>query len=59
MDASSGKLLNKFTAHKNEYYRCRACFDHGETSVLVGDEEGKVWAWDLVDVRIVPSASKL
>ncbi|TFK73960.1 WD40 repeat-like protein [Pluteus cervinus] len=54
MDASTGKMLNKFQGHKNESYRCRACFGHGEGSVLIGDEDGRVWAWDLLDGLILP-----
>ena len=51
MDASTGKMLNDFTGHVNESYRCRACFGHGEATVICGDEKGQVWAWDLLDVR--------
>ncbi|KAF5380398.1 hypothetical protein D9615_004529 [Tricholomella constricta] len=40
MDATTGKMLNDFTGHKNTAYRCRACFGHGEASVLCGDENG-------------------
>jgi len=43
-------MLNKFTGHVNEAYRCRACFGHAEATVICGDEQGQVWAWDLVDV---------
>ena len=50
MDSSTGKLLNDFTGHVNEAYRCRACFGHAEASVVCGDENGQVWAWDLLDV---------
>lgn len=50
MDNSTGKLLNAFTGHVNEAYRCRACFGHAEASVVCGDEKGQVWAWDLLDV---------
>ena len=50
MDCSTGKLLNDFTGHVNEAYRCRACFGHGEATVICGDEKGQIWAWDLVDV---------
>ena len=50
MDVASGKMLNDFTGHKNESYRCRACFGHAEASVVCGDENGQVWAWDLLDV---------
>lgn len=50
MDMSSGKLLNDFTGHMNTSYRCRGCFGHGEATVILGDEDGKVWEWDLVEV---------
>lgn len=50
MDAITGKLLNDFTGHAHTSYRCRACFGHGEASIVAGDENGAVWAWDLLDV---------
>lgn len=53
MDMTSGKMLNDFTGHMNDSYRCRACFGHGEAAVICGDEGGKVWAWDLLDVRLL------
>ncbi|OJT02492.1 WD repeat domain-containing protein 83 [Trametes pubescens] len=49
MDMSTGKMLNDFSGHASSSYRIRACFGHGEASVVCGDEDGKVWAWDLVD----------
>lgn len=51
MDMSTGKMLNDFKGHASASYRIRACFGHGEATVVCGDEDGKVWAWDLVDVR--------
>jgi mitogen-activated protein kinase organizer 1 len=53
MDSSTGKLLNDFTGHVNESYRCRACFGHAEASVVCGDENGQVWAWDLLDTKVL------
>jgi WD40 repeat protein len=50
MDAIAGKLLNDFSGHVHSSYRCRACFGHGEASVIAGDENGAIWAWDLLDV---------
>jgi mitogen-activated protein kinase organizer 1 len=50
MDAITGKLLNDFSSHVHTSYRCRACFGHGEASVVAGDENGAIWAWDLLDV---------
>jgi mitogen-activated protein kinase organizer 1 len=53
MDNASGKMLNEFTGHHNDSYRCRACFDQAEASVICGDENGKIWAWDLLDVSVI------
>jgi len=50
MDAITGKLLNDFSGHVHSSYRCRACFGHSEASVVAGDENGAIWAWDLLDV---------
>jgi WD40 repeat protein len=50
MDAITGKLLNDFSGHVHTSYRCRTCFGHGEASVIAGDENGAIWAWDLLDV---------
>ncbi|KAH8093913.1 nuclear mRNA splicing protein [Cristinia sonorae] len=51
MDASTGKMLNEFTGHSITSYRCRACFGHAEATIVAGDENGMVWAWDLVDAK--------
>lgn len=50
MDAITGKLLNDFSGHAHNSYRCRACFGHGEASIVAGDENGTIWAWDIIDV---------
>lgn len=49
MDCVTGQALNTFSGHLNTSYRTRACFAHGEAAVICGDEEGRVWAWDLVN----------
>jgi mitogen-activated protein kinase organizer 1 len=56
MDRSNGQLLNTFEGHLNHSYRSRACFGHGEATVICGDEDGKIWAWDLIDVGRPPIA---
>lgn len=53
LDRANGTVLNTFRGHENESYRTRAAFSHAEASVLCGDEQGRVWSWDLVNVRIV------
>ncbi|KAG2015659.1 guanine nucleotide binding protein beta subunit, variant 2 [Coprinopsis cinerea AmutBmut pab1-1] len=54
MDMGTGKMLNDFSGHSNESYRCRACFGYGEATVLCGDEKGLIWAWDLLDAKVMP-----
>ncbi|THH08143.1 hypothetical protein EW145_g2900 [Phellinidium pouzarii] len=49
LDLHTGSALNTFTGHSHAEYRCRACFGHAEASVICGDENGQVWAWDLLD----------
>lgn len=51
LDMQSGSVLNTFEGHVHGQYRCRADFGYKEATVFLGDEEGKVWAWDLLDVR--------
>lgn len=51
MDLQTGAMLNDFKSHRAAEYRVRACFGHGEATVICGDENGQIWAWDLVDVR--------
>jgi len=54
MDAITGKLLNDFSGHVHNSYRCRACLGHGEASIVAGDENGTIWAWDILDVGCSP-----
>jgi mitogen-activated protein kinase organizer 1 len=50
LDLSTGQVLNTFKGHTGKEYRVRACFGAAEASVVCGDEDGRVWGWDLVDV---------
>jgi hypothetical protein len=59
MDTTNGQMLNDFMGHDNSSYRCRACFGHGEASVVCGDEKGMIWAWDLLDVCRTVYASRI
>lgn len=60
LDWKTGQVLNTFQGHKNTQYRIRACFDVTEALVLCGDEEGCLWSWDLVEVRLrIWSASSM
>ncbi|ELU42555.1 nuclear mRNA splicing protein [Rhizoctonia solani AG-1 IA] len=53
MDRANGQMLNTFSGHISNDYRTHACFGHGEGSVLCGDEQGKIWEWDLLDVCLI------
>ena len=52
LDLSTGQMLNTFKGHIAKEYRIRACFGAAEATVVCGDEEGKIWSWDLVDVSL-------
>lgn len=56
MDLDNGKCLQLFEGHKNSSYRTKAAFGVGEASVVIGDEDGKVRAWDVESVcfRLLP-----
>lgn len=46
LDLDSGRVLKSFEGHTNSKYRSPASFGPGEASVVMGDEEGKIWSWD-------------
>lgn len=49
LDVADGSLLQSFTGHKNEAYRCHSTLSSPiEDQVVAGDEEGKLRTWDLV-----------
>lgn len=50
-DAANGSLLQTFEGHRSG--RARAIWGYGEESVYVGDEDGKLWAWDVLDAKAV------
>lgn len=52
-DAANGSVLQTFSGQKEG--RCKAIWGYGEESVIAGDEDGKVWAWDVLDAKLVES----
>lgn len=50
LDRTNGKVLASFAGHVNTEYRSKASFAYGEGSVVCGDEEGRVWAWGVMNV---------
>lgn len=59
LDLESGRVLKSFKGHKNTNYRASAAFGPGESSVVMGDEDGLVWAWDTETVSSVIASSLL
>lgn len=51
MDLEHGQMFQSFVGHKNSSYRSKVCFGVGEATVIMGDEDGKVWSWDVESVR--------
>ncbi|GJN92506.1 hypothetical protein Rhopal_005536-T1 [Rhodotorula paludigena] len=47
LDLSNGTVVQTFSGHKNTSYRSQSCIGAREETVVCGDEEGKVWRWDL------------
>ncbi|KIO32189.1 hypothetical protein M407DRAFT_13956 [Tulasnella calospora MUT 4182] len=48
MDRANGTVLNTFKGHVNKDYSTKSCFGYGQASVICGDEEGRIWSWDLL-----------
>jgi WD40 repeat protein len=51
LDAENGNLFQSYKGHKSSSYRSKVCFGPKESTVIFGDEEGKVWTWDVESVR--------
>lgn len=50
LDCDSGKMLSKYTGHKNVSYRSKHTLDPSNELVIAGDEEGKLFTWNLSTV---------
>ena len=50
IDLDSGMQLQSFEGHRNTDYRSKAGFGKGEKEVVMGDEDGKLWVWDVESV---------
>jgi mitogen-activated protein kinase organizer 1 len=51
MDRANGGLLNAYKGHRNEKYKIRSCLSNSDAHVLSGSEDGKIYIWDLMEVR--------
>ncbi|CED84580.1 Conserved WD40 repeat-containing protein [Phaffia rhodozyma] len=57
LDRTNGKVLASFQGHKNESYRSKAAFLLGESGVVCGDEDGKLWGWGVLDSKPLSKAA--
>lgn len=49
-DKENGELLNEYKGHKNTSYKIESCLSNSDSHVVSGDEDGKVFFWELVEV---------
>lgn len=59
LDKSTGELLNQYRGHQNTQYRVDAAFSNTDGEVLCGSDDGKVYVWDLVNVRRISHCTVL
>lgn len=59
IDRSDGSSLQTYSGHAHSSYRIHSSFGLGEASVMSGDEEGKLWKWDLSDGKNVLLTEKV
>ena len=53
MDKGNGQMLQSYKGHKNTEYRIRSCLGMGDSVVISGSEDGRLYAWDLLEGRVV------
>lgn len=51
MQTLSGVFCSRYTGHKNTAYKLDCCLSEKDTHVASCSEDGKVYFWDLVEVR--------
>ncbi|GAA5936128.1 hypothetical protein JCM1841_007060 [Sporobolomyces salmonicolor] len=48
LDLATGGVVASYTGHKNTSYRSQSCLGgKGEETVVCGDEDGRVWGWEV------------
>lgn len=53
MDKGNGKMLQSYKGHTNGDYRIRSCLGLADTVVVSGSEDGQIYAWDLLEGRVI------
>lgn len=57
MDKGNGQLLQSYRGHTNTEYRIRSCLGLTDSIVLSGSEDGMLYAWDLLEGKILEKIS--
>ncbi|KAL8968098.1 MAG: hypothetical protein Q9197_005059 [Variospora fuerteventurae] len=57
MDKSNGQMLQSYKGHLNKDYRIRSCLGPGDSMVISGSEDGKIYAWDLFTGKVFETLS--
>ena len=53
MDKGNGQLLQSYKGHTNKEYRIRSTLGMADSAVISGSEDGKLYAWDLLEGKII------
>ncbi|CAF9922554.1 hypothetical protein IMSHALPRED_005700 [Imshaugia aleurites] len=53
MDKGNGQLLQSYKGHANKDYRIRSRLGMADSVVISGSEDGKLYAWDLLEGKVV------
>lgn len=57
MDKCNGQMLQRYRSHTNTDYRIRSCLGLGDSVVMSGSEDGKLYTWDLLDGKVLETLS--
>jgi mitogen-activated protein kinase organizer 1 len=52
-DRANGGVLQTLEGHKVGEGRTKACWGYGESTIVAGDEAGKIWTWNVLDVGLI------
>ena len=53
MDKGNGQLLQSYKGHTNTEYRIRSILGMADSTVISGSEDGKLYAWDLLEGKVI------
>ena len=53
MDKGNGQLLQSYKGHTNKEYRIRSTLGMADSVVISGSEDGKLYAWDLLEGKVI------